>query len=214
MFTGLIQRIGTLAARNSAAGGVSLAIGHAPWETPLAPGESVAVNGVCLTVAGAERGSFACDALPETLARSNLGALPVGGRVNLERALRLGDRLGGHMVAGHIDGAGRIGAVRAAGRDTVLRVVCDAALLEGIVRKGSVACDGVSLTVASRQADGFEVWLVPVTRRDTTLGAAREGDAVNIELDMIGKYVRQYLGRAAGADGGVSLADLARAGFA
>ncbi|MBN1556989.1 MAG: riboflavin synthase, partial [Lentisphaerae bacterium] len=159
-----------------------------------------------------EGARFECDVLAETLARSSLGAKTAGAPVNLERALRVGDRVGGHFVAGHVDGTGRVAAVERAGSDWALRVVCDGMLTREMVPKGSVACDGVSLTVTALDADGFTVHVIPFTWTHTTLGRLGTGAAVNIETDMIGKYVRRMLARQGDA-GGVDRALLERAGF-
>jgi riboflavin synthase len=161
---------------------------------PFVHGESVAVSGVCLTVAGAGPGWFAADASPETLRRTTLGRLRAGSPVNLERALRLSDRLGGHLVLGHVDGVSRVSAVRPAGAFTVMRLSLPGALAAEVAEKGSVAIDGVSLTVSALGADWFEVTLVPATLDGTTMGSRRPGDEVNFETDVIAKYVRRAAG--------------------
>lgn len=168
-------------------------IGHEPWAEELADGESVAVDGVCLTVASRTADSFACDVLGETLARTTIGRKKKGDRVNLERALRVGDRMGGHMVSGHVDGTGTVAARAARGREVALSIRCDAALARRLVEKGSVACNGVSLTVAELRPDGFTVHLVPTTLAATSLSGLGPGEVVNVELDMLGKFVRRHL---------------------
>lgn len=214
MFTGLIQRVGVLRRRMRTDGGARLEIGFGPWPQPLAFGESVAVQGACLTVAASERDTFLADVLDETLDCTTLGALAHGARLNLERALQLSDRLGGHIVSGHVDGVGRIADLRPRGRDRILRIACEPAEARYVVRKGSIAIDGVSLTVSATFDDGsFEVNLIPTTLGETTLADRRLGDAVNLETDVLGKYVERLL--QPGARGmGVTLESLAAAGFA
>jgi riboflavin synthase len=165
---------------------------------PLRPGESVAVDGACLTVAELTAGGFVADLSAETLARSTLGRLRPGRRVNVERALKVGERLGGHLVQGHVDATARVVATRPVGEFVTLRIGLPASLAPEVVGKGSIAVDGVSLTVAALGEGWFEVALVPVTLAGTTLGERRPGDEVNLETDVLAKYVR----RALGADGG------------
>ncbi len=213
MFTGLIERVGGLRAIARAGGGHRLAVEHEPWESPLESGESVAVQGVCLTVTEVERGGFRCDVLDETLAVTTLKSARAGSRVNLERALAFGGRLGGHLVTGHVDGLGHVRAVRRAGHDWVVTIAGDATVLRGIVHKGSIAVDGVSLTVSAVMDDAFEVNIIPHTWTHTTLAATRVGEAVNLETDVIGKYVSRFLeGRFGG--GGVTFDTLRAAGIA
>ncbi len=169
-------------------------------------GASVAVNGVCLTVVERPEGALAFDLSPETLARTSLGRLRPGQPVNLERPVTLLTRLGGHLVQGHVDGVGEVAALEPDGRGgAVLTVRAPGGLARYLVEKGSVAVDGVSLTVAGTDGDGFRVALIPHTLRATTLGAVRPGDPVNIEVDVIAKYVERLLAGAvpaAGAGGG------------
>jgi len=195
MFTGLIQRVGRFQGLRRAAGGWSLACAHEPWETALETGESVAVQGACLTVTGAGAGLFHADVLDETLACTTLGALADGAPVNLERALRLCDRLGGHWVTGHVDARGTLAAIRRRGRDRVLRVRCPRDLARQTARKGSVALDGVSLTVSEAGEEWFEVNVIPHTWEATSLAARAAGDAVNVEGDILAKYVEKLRGR-------------------
>lgn len=211
MFTGLIQQVGRLAKIQTADGGARLQI-HAAWPAPLAPGESIAVNGVCLTAAAITAGGFACDVLQETLQRTNLGDQPAGAKLNLERALRLGDAVGGHLVTGHVDGTGLISSRQRAGRDLVLRIACGPALLAGIVPKGSIAVDGVSLTVAVLEHNAFTVHLIPFTRAASTLDELAAGARVNLETDLIGKYVARHL-QAAPAAAPLTKDRLQAAGF-
>ncbi len=198
MFTGLVQRTGRLFRSTRPNGGALLRIETPePWpDGPLSPGESVAVQGVCLTVASAGAGGgFSADVLEETLVCSAFRSMPDGALVNLERALRVGDRLGGHLVQGHVDGLGRVASLRPRKEDVVLRVAVEPPLLAGIVLKGSIAIDGVSLTVSAlSDADGwFEVNLIPTTLRETSLSERRPGDVVNLETDVLGKYVARVL---------------------
>jgi len=193
MFTGLIQQVGSLARRETINGGLRLVIAAKAWNPPLVTGESVAVNGVCLTVTCLQERTFACDVLRETLDRTSLGAKQPGCALNLERALRMGDTMGGHMVTGHVDGTGTLVQKRAVGRDWVLTIACDAALLRGMVLKGSIAVDGISLTIAGLDSRSFSVHIIPFTWTQTNLSQLRAGDVVNLETDIIGKHVRRRL---------------------
>lgn len=198
MFTGLIQKVGRVS-RVSRGRGLVLEFQFPPWSEPLAKGESVAVNGVCLTVCACDATRFTADVLAETERRTGLAELLPGARVNLERALRAGDRFGGHVVQGHVDGRGTVAAKTAKGRDFALRIACPRAVAAATVLKGSIAVDGVSLTVSGLGDDWLQVDVIPTTAAETTLGAARVGDRVNLESDVLGKYA---IRRAATADGG------------
>lgn len=213
MFTGLIETVGRLMAREPRGESVRLVVEGGRWSAPLVLGESIAVNGVCLTVAEFDGAQFSADLLNTTLARTALGVKPLDAALNLERALRVGDRMGGHFVTGHVDGVGTIEAIRPAGPDWRIRVRTTPELLRGMPPRGSVSLDGISLTLAETGADYFEVHLIPHTLRNTALTAAREGDAVNLETDLIGKYVAHLLGDSAGRPS-VTLDTLRRAGFA
>jgi len=213
MFTGIIEETGRLSRVSREGGGWCIGVAHDPWESPMVPGESVSVQGVCLTVTTHDEGAFACDVLDETMSRSSLGARGEGAWVNLERAMRAGDRFGGHIVSGHVDGTGTVSQIRAAGRDKVVAITCDASLSKDIVLKGSVACDGISLTVSAVSDEGFEVNVVPFTMEQTTLGEARVGDKVNIETDMLAKYVRAHLEREGKEPSGLTWEKLADAGY-
>jgi riboflavin synthase len=188
VFTGLVAGTGTVR---------SLADGRLEVETPLAaelaPGDSIAVNGVCLTAREPTVAGFAADVMPETLRRSSLGPLGAGDAVNLELPLRAGDRLGGHVVQGHVDGTGEVAEVREEGFSRVVRIAAPADLLRYVVEKGSIAVDGVSLTVAAIDGDRFDVSLIPETLERTTLGAAAEGTPVNLEVDILAKYVEKLV---------------------
>ncbi|MEW6336638.1 MAG: riboflavin synthase [Acidobacteriota bacterium] len=190
----MIAAVGRLRAARASGGGMRLEVEWPGEVGSFVGGESVAVNGACLTVAAAGPGWFAADASPETLRRTTLGKLRTGSPVNLERALRLSDRLGGHLVLGHVDGVSRVSAVRPAGAFTVMRLALPAALAAEVAEKGSIAIDGVSLTVSALGVDWFEVALIPATIEATTLGGRRPGDEVNLETDVIAKYVRRAAG--------------------
>ena len=208
MFTGLIQRIGTVKRVSRGAGLVIEVAADRPWAEPLEEGESVAVNGVCLTVAKCDGSRFTADVLGETEARTGLGGLLPGAKVNLERALRAGDAMGGHIVQGHVDCRGTISERLPKGRDFQLRIRCGRVLAAQSVLKGSVTVDGVSLTISAIGSDGIGVDLIPTTAAETTLGAKRAGDTVNLEGDMVGKYIAK-----AAARPGVTEESLRRAGF-
>ena len=217
MFTGLVETVGRLAGREASgrAGKLRIQAGGLPVGE-LRKGDSLAVNGVCLTLEHAAGSVLEFHTLAETLKRSNLGGLPVGHPVNLERALRLGDRLGGHLVSGHIDAPAPILDIRRTEDDWVLTLALPAAQAALVVEKGSVALDGISLTVASLAGDRFTVRIIPHTWEATALSAARTGDLVNVEYDMIGKYIlrqQEVRGLASPPGGGVTLSTLADSGF-
>jgi riboflavin synthase len=192
MFTGLVEALAEVADVADDAHGRRLTL---RWDAAdqLNVGESVAVNGVCLTVIHTSPPRFALEAGPETLAKTNLGALRPGSRANLERALRAGDRLGGHWVQGHVDGVGVLAKRLRQGEWETVWFQCPASLAMQMVEKGSVAVDGVSLTVVEALADRFSVALIPHTLAATTLGFKQPGDTVNLETDILGKYVARYL---------------------
>jgi riboflavin synthase len=193
MFTGLVESLGTVrAADDDGAGGKNLVLA-ASFAKELALGESVAINGCCLTVVAVDGDVCRFQVGPETLAKTNVGRLGLGDRVNLERSLRFGDRLGGHLVTGHVDGVGTIAERVATGEWQTVWFTGPAELMRLLVPKGCVAVDGVSLTVVDVHADRFSVMLIPHTLLATTLGIKNVGDAVNLEADLIGKYVAQCL---------------------
>jgi len=198
VFSGMIAALGEVARLQRAAGGATLHIRCTFPGEALADGESIAVNGACLTVATPVDGGFIADLSAETLRRTTLGSLSVRAKVNLERALRLGDRLGGHLVLGHVDATARILELRREGGFQVMRVELPGSLAQEVAEKGSVAVDGVSLTVAGVHGGWFEVALIPTTLSSTTLGDRRVGDRVNLETDVLAKYVRRALGRGDG----------------
>jgi riboflavin synthase len=192
MFTGLVQERGSVQAVERGDGGVRLRV-SARLSGELEPGDSVAVNGVCLTAVEADSRGFAADVIAETLRRSSLGPLAQGDRVNLELPLRPADRLGGHFVQGHVDGTGVMESIGEEGSSRTLRVAPPVELLPYVVEKGSIALDGVSLTVASVDDEGFTVALIPETLTSTTLGDAVAGRSVNIEVDLLAKYVEKLV---------------------
>lgn len=212
MFTGLVQKLGTVK-RVSRGLGLVLEIGFEPWTRPLEAGESVAVNGVCLTVAAFDERRFTANVLKETEERSGLGGLIPGDKVNLERALRAGEAMGGHIVQGHVDMRGVLVAKTRRGRDWRLTFRCGRVLAAQSVVKGSIAIDGVSLTITGLGVDTVSVDAIPTTLAETTLGLRRIGDTVNLEGDIVGKYVAKSAASAA-RSGGISFEQLAAAGFA
>jgi riboflavin synthase len=201
MFTGLIADLGSVVGLERDADGAQLRVASSVTAA-LAAGDSVAVNGICLTATALGDGEFRAQAMTETLGRSTLGTLAAGDLVNLELPLRAGDRLGGHIVQGHVDGTGRVSEVHDEGFSRVLRVELDARLLRYLVVKGSVAVEGVSLTVSALGPDSFSVCLIPETLQRTTLGSLGPGDVVNIEVDVLAKHVERLLeGRLAPSGG-------------
>jgi riboflavin synthase len=198
MFTGIIMSNGTIESLERLDSGARLRL-RATFDAPLERGESVAVNGVCLTVLPQSNGALLTDVSNETLSRTTLGSLGADTRVNLERALALGDRLGGHMVQGHVDTVGTLVSIASEGDFALYRWSYPAEYAELVVNKGSIAVDGVSLTIVDPDASTFGAALIPETLRRTNLGTANLGDRVNLEFDMIAKYVRNltapYLAR-------------------
>ena len=192
MFTGIILHTGTIETFERHASGGRLRI-RTPDPEPFTRGESLAVNGVCLTVLPESDGSLIADLSDETLALTTLGSLGPGARVNVERALALGDRLGGHLVQGHVDTTGSLVSVTTEGEFAVYRWSFPAEFAELVVSKGSIAVDGVSLTIVEPDERSFSAALIPETLRRTNLGAAHVGDAVNLEFDMIAKHVRRLV---------------------
>jgi riboflavin synthase len=200
MFTGIVQELATVAAVDHGADGSTLRIEAEGVADGIRLGDSVSVDGVCLTAIDLTPGALAFEAMHETLERSTLGGLQAGDRVNLEAALRAGEPLGGHVVQGHVDGVARIAAERAEGFSRVLEIVPDAHLLRYVVEKGSICVAGVSLTVAALTDDGFEVCLIPHTCEVTTLGSLAPGSTVNLEVDILAKYVERLLTRGVGQE--------------
>lgn len=193
MYTGLVAATGRVAAMTATGDGARLRV-ETPLAAELGEGDSIAVNGVCLTAISPTSTGFEADTMHETLRRSSLGDLEPGGRVNLELSLRVGDRLGGHFVQGHVDGVGVVSAVREDGFARVVTVDADPGLLRYIVEKGSIAVEGVSLTVARVDGTGFDISLIPETQARTTLGAVAPGSRLNLEVDVLAKHVEKLFG--------------------
>lgn len=219
MFTGLVQKLGTVK-RVSRGKGLVLEFAFAPWSEPLEPGESVAVNGVCLTVAACDATRFTADVLRETEDRSFLGSLRPGDKVNLERAMKASARFGGHIVQGHVDGKGTLVSKKPKGRDYAFRFRCGRVVAASCVLKGSIAVNGVSLTISGLGEDWFQVDVIPTTLRETNLSCLSAGDGVNLETDVLGKYARSAGAvpsgdeeRQGNASSGVTLEMLAENGF-
>lgn len=200
MFTGIIEGVGRLAARDTLGGDVRFTfdVGTLPFEN-VQMGESIAINGVCLTVIAYDATRFQADASTETLGLTTLGQLADGAVINLERAMRPTDRLGGHLVSGHVDGLGQVLSVHDDARAQRWRFAAPAALLRYIAKKGSICVDGVSLTVNDVDAQGFEVALIPHTVANTAFAATAVGSAVNLEIDLVARYVERLLGAGARA---------------
>lgn len=192
MFTGLIADLGRVAAVQRDGQGATLTIASS-LAGELSEGDSVAVNGVCLTATGVDGEGFRAQAMEETLRRSSLDALQVGAPVNLELALRADGRLGGHIVQGHVDGTGEVAAIREEGFARVLAIDAGAKLARYLVEKGSVAVDGVSLTISALHEGGFSVSLIPETLERTNLGRVKVGDRVNLEVDILAKHVERLM---------------------
>ena len=188
VFTGVVEEVGRVISAPS--GG--LAIAASGVLEGMERGASMAVNGVCLTVTNFDSNSFSVDVMPETLKRTNLGLLKAGDGVNLERPLTLGGRLGGHLVQGHVDDTGSVASVTRSGEAMVIRFEAPPQLMPYMVEKGFIAIDGVSLTIVSKDTNSFQVSVVDYTRKHTTLGSRRASDLVNLEVDIIAKYVKQF----------------------
>jgi riboflavin synthase len=215
MFTGIIEGLGRLEARHGGPEEMRLRVGT-PFPEPATRGASIAVDGVCLTVVDSGAGWFEAVVSPETSSRTTLGRVAEGDPVNLERALRVGDRLDGHLVQGHVDATGRVEETRREGSGLRMRISLPADLEPFVVMKGSIAVDGVSLTVAARTEGAFEVALVPATLAATGLERRTAGAAVNLEVDLVGRYVVQALGVARGtraAGGSITRELLEQHGF-
>ncbi|MBE0537153.1 MAG: riboflavin synthase [Phycisphaerae bacterium] len=212
MFTGIIETVGTVRAVRSGGGGQVIAVELGQAAGGVRPGDSIAVSGVCLTVSRLAGTAADFDVSGETLARSTLAAVKAGMQVNLERALPADGRFGGHIVLGHVDGTGRLAAMEKRGSFTEMRFAVGAELLDEMVMKGSVAIDGISLTISEIDERGFSVALIPTTLKETTLSRARIGDVVNIETDILIKAVRKYISKLAGG-GGLTVEKLREHGF-
>lgn len=212
MFTGIVEELGTVRDLRREAGGARLGIAASTVLDGTALGDSICVNGVCLTVVEMSRNGFSADVAVETLKVTNLGDLKPGAKVNLERALQLSARIGGHLVSGHVDAVGRIREKREEGNGWRIFIDSPESVLRYVIRKGSIAVDGISLTVAEADQKSFSVAMIPHTAKLTTLGFKSSGDSVNLECDIIGKYVERLLPGRTGE--GVSLELLKKTGFA
>lgn len=212
MFTGIIEEIGTVQAVKRGARSSQLTVKTVEVTADMHLGDSINTNGVCLTVTAFGKDFFTADVMPETMSRSTLGKLAAGSPVNLERALQLGGRLGGHLVSGHIDGPGRIESRWKDDNAEWFRIAPGREILRYIAVKGSIAVDGISLTVTGVDDSSFTVSIIPHTRQITTLAGKKSGDAVNIECDMIAKYLERLINQG-GGDGSISLDFLADKGF-
>ena len=213
MFTGIIKGLAPAVTVASRVGGARIAIDLGPLAGDTAYGDSLCISGACLTVA--DRHGTVCefDVLDETLARTTLGNLRPGDKVNIEPSLRVGDPLGGHFVLGHVDAVGEIAALTPAGDTAVMKVAVPASLVPEMVPKGSVAVDGISLTLVDVGDSFFTCALIPTTLKETTLGFKKSGDRVNVETDILGKHVARVLGKA-GRSSAITLDKLREAGFA
>lgn len=212
MFTGIIEETGTVRSVKTSGHSAVVTVGASAVLDGLKHGDSIAVNGVCLTVVSLTKDSFSADVMHETAARSNLLKTNAGNTVNLERAMLLNGRFGGHIVAGHIDGTGVISKVWSDENAVWFTVRASPAILRYVIDKGSIAIDGISLTVAGVTEHDFSVSVIPHTAQNTTLGEKRVGDTVNLENDCVGKYVEKLL-RTPGGQSGISKEFLARYGF-
>jgi riboflavin synthase len=195
MFTGLVREVGTIVSVDGGADGVRVQVESPGTASGAAVGDSIAVSGVCLTVVAVDGARLSFDAVPETIARTSLGRLDTGSHVNLEPALRAGEPLGGHYVQGHVDGVGTVRVVAEEGEGKRIWFDAPSELLRYVVEKGSIAVEGTSLTVAGLDETGFAVALIPHTLAETTLGELAPGDTVNLEADVLAKYVERLLPR-------------------
>ena len=198
MFTGLIESQGVVTNVQRVAGGAQLQVYAPEFGRDMALGDSIAVDGACLTVSQFQRGAFVADVSEETLGKTTLGALHQSSKVNLERALRLSDRLGGHLVTGHVEGIGRLLLRHPAGNSTIYQFQVPPSLMEYVVPKGSIAVDGISLTIAQIRGESFAAAVVPHTEQMTTLKDKPIGAAVNVEVDIMAKYVKRFVDLYAG----------------
>ncbi|MFZ5646521.1 MAG: riboflavin synthase [Bacillota bacterium] len=221
MFTGLVEELGFVRGVARGADSARIHIDARKILDGMKMGDSIAVNGVCLTSVEFDRGHFSADVMAETLSKTNLAFLKPGDRVNLERALRLGDRLGGHLVSGHVDGVGTITRREKHDIATLITISAPPQVMKYIIKKGSVAIDGTSLTVVDFSEGSFQVSLIPHTAHMTTLGFKKVGDSVNLEGDLVGKYIERLINFKDGegtdkprkTGGGITLEFLAERGF-
>lgn len=212
MFTGLVQMTGKMLGVEMSGGSGRLSLHAGEWTPPPMRGESFSVQGVCLTLVESSGGDLRFDILKETFARSSIGQKKVGQSLNLERALRMGDALGGHIVTGHVDGVGRVRGLKRVGRDWAVEIGCSKELLSEMVPKGSIACDGVSLTIVALQESSFIVHIIPHTWETTSFCELTPGAVINLETDVLGKYVRRA-SEAGNQQRGISWESLKKAGF-
>ena len=206
MFTGIVEEMGKVSSVKPG----NIVIAARTVTQGIETGESIAVNGICLTVTHLNTNSFSVDIMPETLKRTNIGLLRTGDELNLERPLAIGGRLGGHLVQGHVDSTGRVASVISDNRAMLIRFEAPSQVMCYLVEKGFIAVDGVSLTVVTRDTSSFQVSIVDYTRRHTTLGSRQVGDTVNLEVDIIAKYVEQL---SQGSTGGITTDFLQEHGF-
>ena len=216
MFTGIIRHVGTVVAVTTTPAGRALRIELGPLSHGLRLGDSVAIDGACLSATSLAPQAATFDVIHETLGRTTLGRLKTGSRVNLERALQPGEGLEGHIVQGHVDGLARLERVDRSGGQWVAHFACDRALTDAMIPKGSIAIAGVSLTLVDVADGRFSVALIPTTLKDTSMAQLQPGDPVNVETDVLGKYVRRYLAQLAAtpSGGGLTLEKLRESGFA
>ena len=212
MFTGIIEEVGAVRHIRMGSASCVITVGAEKVLTDVHIGDSIAVNGTCLTVCSFDGGSFSADVMPETMRRTNLGTLAPGSPVNLERAMAANGRFGGHIVSGHIDGTGQVRSLRREDNAVWVRIAASPDILRYIVGKGSIAIDGISLTIASVTAQDFAVSVIPHTGEETTLLHRKPGDVVNLECDILAKYVEKLLGHST-AKGGITPQFLSEHGF-
>jgi len=213
MFTGIIEELGVVKALKKGADSAAIHVKATVVTSDVKLGDSIAVNGVCLTVVEFSGGVFAAEVMAETLRMTNLGELKPGDRVNLERALSPSGRLGGHIVSGHIDGVGKIKSVVREDIAQVFTVEAPEGIMRYVIKKGSIAVDGISLTVSDMDEGSFKISIIPHTAAQTTLGSKKTGDRVNLESDVIAKYIERLIPGPGGKAGGVSMGFLAEHGF-
>lgn len=195
MFTGLVEEIGQIKAIERGAKSIRLSISASKIMDDVKLGDSIATNGICLTVVSFDSAGFTADVMPETMSRTSFGALGTGSRVNLERAVRVGDRLGGHMVSGHVDGLGEVVGQEKDDNAIWVSIAAPKSILKYVIEKGSIAIDGISLTVAYVDDKIFKVSIIPLTQDDTTLTSKKAGEKVNLECDMTAKYIEKFMFR-------------------
>jgi riboflavin synthase len=195
MFSGIVQKMGTIVEYDLAEKWGRIGLRIEDWEEPVREGESICTQGICLTIAAREGDVIYFDVLRQTFEVTNLGTKQEGGKLNLERSLRWGEPMGGHIVIGHVDGIGRVEQVDRVGRDWSYRISCGPEILDYLVNKGSVSLDGVSLTLADLYEDGFRVHIIPYTYEETTFHELQPGSLVNLEADLLAKYVHRLMER-------------------